>query len=209
MIVTDKIFTNHGGDIGDSSAEQRAIAYGIAEELVSVHIGAPLQPTRVSGTFSIPLDHGNIMLGYGYVTSIHEIGYISLEQNHNIVDPYFTGYRNEYGILPYSVLYPYLTCYPDNRQLIVDYTCGLATGTFTNVMYMQGLVAIAQNVLYEITDPSSLESGPGDVGVKGFANNGYSENRAGLINVIFGSSAAVQKARKYLAPLRRTRGAVL
>ena len=209
MIITDKIFSAHGGDIGKSSAEQRAIAYGITEELVAVHIGAPLQPTRVSGTFTIPLDNGSIMLAHGYVTAIHSIGYVALNKNYNISNAYLSAYNNEWGIVPYSSVYEYLNYCPDNRQLIIDYTCGLPTGTFSNVMYMQGMVAIAQNVLYEISDPSSLESGPGDVGVKGFANNGYRENRAGLVNVIFGNSAAIQKARKYLAHLRRVKGAVI
>lgn len=209
MIITDKIFSNHGGDIGKSSAEQREVAYGITEQLVAVHIGAPLQPTRLSGTFSIPLDMGNIMLSHGYVTAVHSVGYVHLDNPQEITNAYLTAYNNEYGLLPYSYLYEYFDYCPDDRRLIIAYTAGLPTGTFTNPMYMQGMVSIAQNVLFEISDPSSLESGPGDVGVRGFANNGYSENRFGLFNTIFGSSAAVQKARKYLAPLRRVKGATI
>lgn len=210
VLLNDNIFALHGGDIDGSNQFQRGIAYSVAESMVSAYLGAPLEPTHLSGTFNIPPDHKNIVLTNSYLTSILEVGYVFLNEHKTISNSFLLSYADEYGIIPFKYIYDYMNyCWPDDNRLFVSYLAGMPTGTFSNPMYMQGLVIVAQNVLFEISDPSSLESGPGDVGIRSFANNGYSENRFSLINTIFGNSAAVQKVRKYFAPIRRIKGLVI
>ena len=147
-ILNDDIFKQYGGQIGNSTAQQRTLAYEIAEEQVSQFLNTPLAPTLLSGSYAIPYDWGYLSLDTTYLRGVLQVGYWRCEQAFVASGTVLSQYWSEQGVVPFNLISCELFGVPDDNQLTVSYIAGLPTGTFGNPVYMQGLVQLAQTELF-------------------------------------------------------------
>jgi len=206
IILTDDIFIKYGGATGTTSEIERQTSYDIAEDMVSQFLHTPLEISQVSGVYNLPNDLNKFSLDHTWVDGIDQIGYYSCDTAYMVTGTVLGRYYSEQGVVPLALFHNGLYGWPDDGHFIFSYNAGLPTGTFSKASYMMGLVQYAQLVLFELTDPSSLEGGVGDIGVQAFGDNGYSEQRKKLISTLLGNSNRVHGIRRFLSGLRRRKG---
>lgn len=201
QILTDSVFLNYGGQTGTATQAVRNVAYLLAEEQMTSHLGSFLKPTIITGTYywtGNPLE-----LEYGRVKRIHGVNLVEVDANAETVISTGVSFalRNaEYG---------YLDVFPQSLQpyqFQVIYESGFATGTSTQPTLLTALTLAAQINLNEL-DPALANEGVAGIGIQQFSNQSYSEMRVRLGNTNFGNSAQAQRVaqlvRKY-----RSRSAV-
>lgn len=200
QILNDNVFLTYGGVTGTASQAVRNVAYLLAEEQMTSHLGAFLKPTIATGTYFWTFNP--LELDYGRVQRIIQVNTVSVDAA--IQETIVTGtsylLRNaEYGYLdvypnvPYRMLtLPY--------QIQVVYESGFSTGTSTQPTLLIALTLAAQINLNEL-DPALANEGIAGIGIQQFSNQSYSEMRVKLGNTNFGTSPQAQRVaqlvRKY------------
>lgn len=209
IVLTDAIFVAHGGQEGASLAPQRSVAFVIAEERVSAHIGTLLRPTVVTGTFSA---YDNpILTDYAYVRRLLGVTLWSQDGSSScgLSSDSACAYLRDatYGVL--DINYGG-SCYGGcgsgftPYQVEVAYEAGLASGTVYQASFLRALVVEAQIELNEM-GAASINESVGDIGVQGFSNQSYSEQRVKLRKTALGSSAMSNYAERLLRRYKLTR----
>lgn len=203
IILTDAIFTLYGGHTGSSVSAQRQAAYLIAEMAASDDISSFLLPTIVTGT-SIYSHSSKYILEHGYINQLIETRFIDKsEVTYLIVD----GVDNHYvGLVDdergEAVAFDW-GYNPDLFKLQFVYNAGLPSGTSYHPDVLLGLTTYADIVLNEIIGYGN--EAPGDIGVKDYKNQQYTESRVALLRTTFGTSARAQFVHKLFSKLRKYR----
>ena len=206
IILTDDIFQKYGGDKGKVEAEEAyEAAYLLSEMAVWSELDTFLLPTLVTGTqYYNPSQV--FLLDYTYVNSISEIRFIDFKG-----DTYYTisGTDNIHaslrdstrGIVDINTILGSCGCSSHGRpypyQIQTVYTAGLPTGTASKPDILMALVTYADIILNEMVGYGNESAG--DIGVKSFKNQDYSEDRVALLRTTFGTSARAQLIQKLLA----------
>lgn len=211
IIMTDPIFVDYGGHMGNSLPAQRTAAYLMAEEVVTDHLETYLLPTIVTGTYPFRLNTYRLMLDHGHVQRVLVTQFLDNEEK---VYWSQTGTANVYvdlvsdtrGILDVDYLYSHCNCqstsvYP--TQIRVMYEAGLPTGTASQANFLMALTIYSDLMLQEIIGYGN--EAPGDIGVQQFNNQQYSEMRVRLLRTDLGSSARAQLANRLLSMNRKLR----
>lgn len=213
-IMTDALFKLYGGEFGDSNDLQRSIAYEIAEDLISQHIGTPLSITPVTGVL---------------VRSVTGFDRYVLPHTYVVDVPLLLGwYDDSFGTTTAATGTAYVHAYEDgivqvippvagacsgcgdslglpNRYQIV-YRAGLPSGTITgDKRAMLALKIQCQKALDQIVDPAAAEGGAGDPGVQAWSEAGHSEQRVQLLRTSFGTSALDNYSKQLLEKWVRKR----
>lgn len=204
-ILTDTIFTQYGGSIGNSSNAQRQAAYAIAESQAAEEIKTFVSPTVVTGTYSWPPLGQPLQLPYTHLNSVASI---------TAIHPAGCNCANDAveisgcaWILDYDgALISLRECGGCNcssggaLQVRIAATYGLPTGTANDPRLFMGLVTAADLVLQQMIDPMGAEGGAGDPGIKSFSSLSYSETRSDGSSKMtaFGDSARANYAAKML-----------
>jgi hypothetical protein len=210
IILTDSIYSNYGGVTGSSLPAQRAIAYWLAEQVVSEDLETYLLPTIVTGTFAY---NPRLILEHTYVTQVHLLRFYDVEERlywtisgtanvyaslrdngeYGLVDLHQVmancGGCGAHGMIPYKI------------QAV--YTAGLSSGTSYQPNVLLALTMMAKIVINEIIGFGN--EAPGDIGVQSYSNQNYRETRVALLKTTFGSSAQAQFIKKLLTSLSRKR----
>lgn len=205
QIMTDTIFQNYGGSLGDSTPFQRIAAYCIAEVAAELDIGSYLLPTIYTGTYMWA--NSEVNLDHTYINQLVQTTFIAFDG-----DRYYTisGVNNnyqamrdwEYGILNLATFYNICASgWQIPWQVEVVYNAGLSSGTSFSPIVLNALTIYSQIVLNEMIGYGNEASG--DIGVKEFSNMDYTEKRVAMIQTAFGSSAKANFAHKQLSGLRR------
>lgn len=207
QILTDDIYTAHGGHTGSSTAAQRQAAYLIAEKAVTLDIGTYLVPTTVTGSFSYDL-YSPIKLEHTYINKVNALFFFDTEESnyYTITDqnsPYFSIRNNDYGIVDIHYFVGSCNCHSDGEFpyiVKVSYTAGLASGTVYQADHLLGLSTYAEIILNEMLGFGN--ESPGDIGVQTFRNQQYSEMRIGMYDTVFGNSPRARFAHRMFDDLR-------
>lgn len=219
-ILNDNIYSTYGGDVDNSTAAQRNVAYQIAEQFAIEEIGTLLTPTLITGTYPWPLADSRLKLKYNQIisvagiTTIHDngcdctLGGVStteLSGCAHIID-------TQNGVIDLRECNQLLsssagccTCSVSGLPLLVRVatTQGHAAGVVAaNPSSLMGLTVAADLALEQIIDPAGSESGPGDASVASFSDSGYSETRQFLRMTAFGGSPRANYAARMLKPLK-------
>ena len=207
LILNDTVFVDYGGQTGTSTANQRTAAYLIAEKAATKDIGSFLLPTTVTGTYH-PTPGRPLYLEHGYVTKVISTRlYDGENTEYQYISGTNTGYINtrdaEYGIVDYGLCFSHCGAYAFPYQMQIVYEAGLATGSANQADVLLALTTVAQLTLNEMIGYGN--EGSGDVGIKSFKNQQYSEERFGLVNTALGSSPKANFAHKLLTGLRKHR----
>lgn len=200
IILSDELFQEYGGQVGQSLPVHRNAAYLLAEKQMSDYIGTLLLPITVTGSVAYDPNKAIISTEYGYVSEIHNIRVLNAQRQElwNISGAYAYSYiaDDTYGYLRYRDTRSHFSnCYYGTgtpHYLEYVYTAGLPTGTATQPGIILGLVMAAQISLNEMVFPFSNE-GVGDVGIEEFSSLQYREKRKPWKNTSFGSSARAAK----------------
>jgi len=202
IILTDSIFVKFGGQIGTSTSQVREMAYLLAEEQMTEHLGTFLIPTVITG--SIHQIRGNLFeTEFGHVTRILSVTFNTIYtanpltlQSHTgsalIVDAE-NGYIDVFVDCNYGMNWLY--------QSNAAYESGFSTGTSNQPAMLAALSLAAQINLNEM-DVSLSNEGVADIGVQRFSNQAYSEERKHLLNTVFGNSAAAQRVARLVKKYR-------
>jgi hypothetical protein len=211
IILTDKLFSDYGGDSTLATNFQRSAAYFIAEMQVSEELETYLLPTIVTGTYLYNPKEEFLTLENTYVTRIIKTSFLDTKEHiywsQTGTDNIYISLRDgERGLVDIHYLVSRCNCtsiyaYPYQVQEI--YQCGLTSGTTYRPDIMTALTTYADIILNELVGYGNESSG--DIGVQAFNNQGYSESRIGLIRTAFGSSARAQFIKKLLTKHRRSR----
>lgn len=206
FILTDDIFTQNGGDTTEGLEGQRNAAFFIAEKMASVHMRTYLQPTVVTGSYMWPqmgqrvrLDHNRINSILS-VTAVSPSGGCSCETREDVGCSYMLD--AEHGLIAIQVSRSsgqvYCGCgsfVPYQARIV--YNAGIPSGTAYQPDVLLALSTVADIVLNEISGYPANEA-PGDHGLIRWANQGYMEERMGLIRTVFGSSPRANFAARIL-----------
>jgi len=210
--LTDDIFVSYGGLTGTTTPFMRGAAYFVAEEWASNHIGTPIAPAIITGTYFYPQDGGTVQLDWMYLQSITEIRFLDSggsnyytiagtanydaairNQARSIID-IFTIYGNCRGC---GGLYaPY--------QFQIVYVAGLPATRVAAPNVSLALVEAAKMILNEIQGYGN--ESVGGVGIEYFKNQDYAEKRTALVNTTFGASAKAQWIKSLLSGVRKRQG---
>lgn len=205
VVMTDAIFSLYGGQSGTSSAEQRQIAYLMAEEQMTEYLHSFLVPTTITGSYFWA--GGNpLRLEYGHILGVVQVS-VSGQGNSCTIETvtgcHMVRGNGEYGLID---VYALSNCQGWRSILGLPYTVevvyesGLSTGTSNGPMMLQALTMAAQINLNEI-DVSLSNEGTADIGITDFTNQKYSEKRMQMLHTVFGNSAVAQRiarlVRKY------------
>lgn len=214
LILTDEIFEQLGGQTDNTVPVQRAIAYQLAEQQATSHIGTFLLPTIVTGVYDYQYGDTYVATDYGYVHKImwarvlnafgQELFVITGTQTYAAIR------EDTYGYLWVRDALVRYGC-PINQpyQFQFVYEAGLPTGTANQPGPLLGLTIAAQISLSEMNFPFSNE-GAGDVGITEFSSLGYSEKRKLWKNTAFGSSPRAAKAAQLFdSTIKKARRAVM
>jgi hypothetical protein len=210
IILTDAQYILYGGHTGSSVAAQRQAAYLIAEKAASEEINTLLLPTIVTGTFLYNQLSPFVVLDYTYVHRVINTTFIDVEESRywskSGTDNNSVSLRNgERGLVDIHYLigncsacagswaYPY--------QVEIVYEAGLPTGVASQSNMLLALTTYADIIVNEIIGYGN--ESPGDIGVKSFSNQQYSEQRVALLRTSFGTSARAQFAKKLINSLKR------
>jgi|SRR3989304_9967565 len=207
IILTDSIFQSYGGDLAETSVNQRQIAFVIAEEKVSNDLGTYLLPTIITGTYSYS---SRLLLEVGDIHQVYRVRFIdSLGAVYYTATGSFNYYTRlydaDYGILDIDYLYRHCGCsssgYP--FQLEVAFQAGLYSGSSYRPNILLALTKFSTVILNELMGYGN--EGVGNVGVQEFRNQQYSEIRTKLLNTNYGNSAESQFIHLLLDGVRKYR----
>jgi hypothetical protein len=201
IILTDTIFNLYGGHTGSSVAAQRQAAYLIAEMAASDDISSFLLPTIVTGT-AVYNPLRQFILEHGYVNRIIRTRFMSVDET---VLSTIWGTANEDVTLVSDELGTAVICSCDTYPFKVEFTyeAGLPSGTSYLPNILLGLTTYADIILNEIIGYGN--EAPGDIGVKDYKNQQYSESRVALLRTTFGTSARAQFVSKMFTKFRKHR----
>lgn len=205
IILTDNIFSAYGGDVILTSGSSRAIAFLMAEELVSSDLDTYLLPTIITGVYPYA---GRLVLDVGNVHQIYRVRfmdslgafYYSVTGSYN----YYTHlWDTDYGILDIDYIFRHgnLGTYPFHLEVVLQ--AGLVSGSTYHPNVLMALTKYATVMLNEIVGWGNESTG--DVGVQSFSNQQYSERRTALKNTAYGNSAVAQLIHRLLATIRKYR----
>ena len=206
VILTDAIYELYGGHLDNTSWGQRQAAYTIAEVAAVNDIGTFLLPTIYTGTFQYT---PNLLLDHSYV---HRIIIARFKAYDEEIYHTVSGTANwdmalrdaDYGMVDIgSYCNYYCSHLRTPYQLEMVYQAGLTSGTSYSPNVLLPLTTYADIVLNEMIGYGN--EAPGDIGVKEFSNQQYSEKRFGMTDTAFGSSARAQFAHRLLGKLRKNR----
>jgi len=209
VVITDAIFYAYGGHTGTSTSAQRQAAFLIAEMAASYDLETLLIPTTVTGTYSWQFT-APIITDWAHVNSVSRVRFIDVEENayytNTTVNSDEWSIRNdEYGIIDLHAVYGNCNCshmgYPYKVEVV--YNAGFPTGTSNRADVLLALTTYSDIILNEIVGYGN--EAPGDIGVKSFSNQQYSENRVAMLRTAYGSSARGQFAHGLLTKLRKYR----
>lgn len=202
IILTDSIFVKFGGQIGTSTSQVREMAYALAEEQMTEHLGAFLIPTTITGSISHIRGH-LFETEFGHVTRIFSVMLDTVTQLSPLRTETHTG-----SALIVSAEHGYIDVFIDCHygegwlyQSNAVYESGFSTGTSNQPAMLAALSLAAQINLNEM-DVSLSNEGVADIGVQRFSNQAYSEERKHLLNTVFGSSAASQRVARLVKKYR-------
>lgn len=204
IILTDAIFTLYGGETGSSSAGQRAAAYLGAEIEMSGYIQTYLLPTSVTGSFPYPIQNQPIMLDHTYIHSLNSvILFDDVGVSCDLLQTNGCGiiFDNTWGYVHVRDVWGACHCHGDPIHYLVQigYTAGLPSGTSFNPLMLQSLVALADILLKDMTDPDALEGGAGDPGVRSWSDMAHSEVR----NIGNAAPTSLGTSPRAIAAMRR------
>jgi hypothetical protein len=217
IILSDEVFTEYGGQVGQSLPVQRNAAYMLAEQQMTTYIGTFLLPTTVTGTKTYDPYRPHICTEYGYVEQVHNLRVLNAQHQElwNITgtSSYYYVSDDTYGHLQYvDMVHRYSDCYYGTGTphfIEYAYTAGLPTGVATQPAVMLGLVMAAQLSLNEMVFPFSNET-TGDAGVEEYASLSYREKRKPWKNSAFGASVKAAKIASLVdGTIRKARRAVV
>lgn len=208
IILTEAIFQQYGGDVANSTFEQRDIAYLIAEEAVSRDLDTFLLPTIVTGSYTY---RPFVMLDHAYIQQVFSVKFID---NTGVVyfaasgsaNSYYRLYDDTYGVVDLDYLSANCSsCGGHNIPYKVEiaYQTGLPTGTANQPRVLMALTKYTTLVLNELLGWGNESTG--DIGVTEFSNQEYSEKRMKLLNTAYGNSAAAQFVHRMLEGIRKYR----
>ena len=198
IILTDSIFTNYGGQVGDSTITQRQSSFLLAEQRMSKYIGTFLLPTIVTGTYSYNHDHF-VVTEYGYVHQILSAKVLSMQGSTTCELAEESGcayiFNDTFGYLNYSCVQSVCGCsqYQFPYQFQIAYQAGLPTGTANQPGILHALTIVAELTLNEIAYPRANETA-GDRGIEEFSTLDYREKRKKLKRTALGQSARANYA---------------
>lgn len=207
IIMTDAIFTQYGGHVGNSGPLQRQAAYLMAEEAASDDLSTLLLPVIVTGTYFFnpsQLQKG-LMLDYGQVHRVISTSFIDFDETvywtqAGTGNDYVALRDAEYGVLDINYILNNCKCANSARpypyQIKIVYEAGLPTGTANHSKYLMALTIYSDLMLQEIIGYGN--EAPGDIGVQQYQNQEYREQRIGLIRTNFGTSARANLAHRLL-----------
>lgn len=205
-VMTDKIFTDYGGQTGTTTAAQRQAAYFVAEKTACMDMETLLVPTQLSGTYYPNYADSFFLTEYAYATKVHAIRIYDKEDN-LIADisgtdqGYYNLRKNDFGHV--DIFAPCF--YGAPYRFDYDYQAGLPTGISNGADILLALTTYANIVLNELMGYGN--EAVGDVGVQDFSNQSYRESRVALLRTSFGTSAKAQFAHKLLTEHRLHRQA--
>lgn len=225
-ILTDSIFDCYGGNVSDTTPEQRQAAYAIAESQAAQELNTFIAPTVVTGTHSWPPLGQPLPLPYTHLNSvssvvaIHDAGcdcaddaielsgcawildyegsLVALRECGDTLRASCSGCQcGSYGNGPLQV------------RIVATY--GLPAAAANDPRLLMALSTAADLALEQITDPSGAEGGAGDPGIKSFRSLSYSETRADASTktTAFGNSARANYAANMLAGFKYHRAGKL
>lgn len=193
LILTDSMFTTYGGQIGDSTVDQRQNAYLIAEQRATSYIGSFLLPTIVTGTF--PYNYNQfIVTDYGYVHQIYSANVLSLDNLQTCTLQSDSGcvfiFNDTFGYLDFSCITTVCGCsrWKQPYQFQIAYQAGLPTGTANQPPIEHALSIVAELALNEMMYPRMNEA-MGDRSIQEFSSLDYREKRKNWAVTALGSSA--------------------
>lgn len=207
QILTDSIFVKFGGQIGTSTSPQREMAYLLAEDQMTEHLGAFLLPTTITG--SISCVYGNLFgTEFGWVRQVFSVSLETVKQLSPLRIEIVTGSAlikdSERGLIEVFVDCDYGHWV---NKSYATYQSGLYSGTSMQPPMLAALTMAAQINLNEM-DVSLSNEGVADVGIQRFSNQAYSEERKRLGNTVFGNSPMAQRVAR-LVKRYRSKPAVL
>lgn len=205
IVLTDKLFELYGGTIANSSQGQRQAAYTIAEEAVQSDLGTFLLPTVVTGTYEyrseIELDHAFVRsVRMAWITGFDERIVLTISGTGN---QYMSLQDGDYGIVDMGMACYVAGYYETPYQAHIVYEAGFPSGTTYTPNMLLALTTVAQLELNEIIGYGN--EAPGDMGVKEYSNQEYSEKRVAMFQTAMGTSAKAQFAHRLLSKYRRYR----
>lgn len=211
IIMTDAIYSVYGGHTGSSTIAQRQASFLLAEETVSDDIGTFLLPTNVTGSY-VYNPTRELFLDHAYVNNLIQIWFVDGEGTTYYTDTApslnFVLVNSERGIvninraiLESSVFCPHSSQYP--AKILLAYNAGFPSGTSYHPNILLALTKYSEIILNEIIGFGNESSG--DIGVKSFRNQRYSEDRVALLRTNFGTSAVGQFVHKLLSKFRKYR----
>lgn len=211
QVLSDQIFTLHGGQTGTSSPGLRQIAYTMAEEQMTNYLSSFLVPTIITGTY---FWHGQnpLELEYGHLIGILSVKVNSIDNLSSCemgsTDSCAIVRNEKYGYLDVGKL---LSCSGCESVIVnpysftIAYQSGLPTGTSSSPSnqptFLQALVLAAQVNLNEL-DVSLANESIADIGLKSFSNQRYSEIRMTLSHSAFGNSPVANRIARLVRKLR-------
>lgn len=196
IVLSDSIFVQFGGQIGNTTVSQRDAAYLIAEKRVSNYLGTLLIPTTVSGSF-LYKPNGFIISDYGYVQEITSVTIVSVDKTtcklSNTNGCAFI-FEDTFGYLNCSCISD-LVSMP--YKIEITYKAGLPLGVATQPDVLLALTKVAQEQLNEMMYPTANET-TGARGIEQFSTLEYSEKRKPLKRTALGQSAIANFAAELL-----------
>lgn len=209
IVLTDDIYTqNAGSDIlALTNSAQRQAAYLLAEMKASEHLNTFLQKTIFSGTYSYA---PTLTLDHNWIHRVIRTTFLDFEEDRYYVingtaNSYINLFDQERGMVDILGAVFGCGCHSSGRtspyKVEVVYETGLYSGISYQPDILLGLSTYARIILNQMVGYGN--EAPGDIGVKQFSNQEYSEVRVPLINTDFGNSAEANFANKMLARYRR------
>ena len=204
QILTDKLFTLHGGDTDSCSPATRQVAYKNAEYLIADYLNTFLSPTTVTGTYVV-YPTKNLQTDHLFVNSVESVIVYSIDGSsscelHANNDSCVYLKNAILGRLDLNLSGP-CGCRINASvyQVQVVYTAGIPSGTLYNSTALTALALLAQDELDELTGNSA---NPGGVGIIEWENQEYREKLMALKQTVFGSTPRSQRIVRLLAPFR-------
>jgi len=208
FILTDALYSSFGGNTGSASDAVRQAAYQLAESAIYYDLETPLQLTTFTGTYlytnRFALDHTYVqeIIAVQYLDANGDVFYtVSGTANYEV-----NFYDQERGVV---LVYPAgclsncrsVGLYPD--RVTVIYTAGIGSGTSYDPRILTALTQYATIQINEMVGYGN--EAPGDIGIKRYDNQEYSEERVSLLRTAYGSSAKANFIHQILSPYRRRR----
>lgn len=211
IILNDATFVEYGGHTGSSVVAQRNAAYWIAERTLSEDLDTFLLPTIVTGTYLFRLNDPFLTLDHTYIIRVIKTSFYDTKEEvywsqAGTANVYVSLRDDERGLVDIHWLLGSCNCAQNNYfpyKIQEVYEAGLPTGTANRPDILLALTTYADIILNEIVGYGN--EGPGDVGVQNFSNQQYREERAKLVNTVFGNSSRAQFIKKLITKYERKR----